>query len=48
MSLIIFAVGVVIVAITVYGTVMAGGLAMARRELAENAEVRDRRSAARR
>ena len=39
MTLAIFIVGVVVFAITVYGTVMAGGLALTRREVEDNEEV---------
>ena len=39
MTLAIFIVGVVVFAITVYGTVMAGGLALTRREVKENEAV---------
>ena len=35
-ELVIFIVGVAVFAVTVYGAVMAGGLAFTRREIAEN------------
>ena len=41
-DLVIFAIGVVIFALTVYGTVVTGGLVLTRREVAENSDVRDR------
>lgn len=39
-DLVIFAVGAIIFAITVYGTVMTGGLLLTRKENAENRDVR--------
>ena len=39
-SIVIFAVGIVVFAITVYGTVMAGGLLFTRRENFENLDRR--------
>ena len=36
MTLFVFAVGVLVFAITVYGTVVGGGMALTRREIAEN------------
>ena len=36
MTLIVFAVGVLVFAITVYGTVVGGGMALTRREIAQN------------
>ncbi len=36
MTLFVFAVGVVIFAITVYGTVVGGGMALTKREIAQN------------
>lgn len=37
MMLFVFAVGVVVFAITVYGTVVGGGLALTKREIEQNA-----------
>ena len=37
MMLFVFAVGVVVFAITVYGTVVGGGMALTRREIEQNA-----------
>jgi hypothetical protein len=39
---VVFIIGAIIFAITVYGTVMAGGLVLTRQELKENEELRDR------
>ena len=36
MTLFVFAVGVLVFAITVYGTVVGGGMALTRREIAQN------------
>ena len=41
-DLVVFIVGVFIFAITVYGTIIAGGIKLSRRELAENPHLRDR------
>jgi hypothetical protein len=40
-DLVIFCVGAFIFAITVYGTLMAGGIKLSRRELAENPRLLD-------
>lgn len=37
MTLFVFAVGVFVFALTVYGTVVGGGMALTKREIAENA-----------
>jgi hypothetical protein len=39
---VVFIVGAVVFAITVYGAIMAGGLALTRRELEGNEELRQR------
>ena len=36
MTLFVFAVGVLVFAITVYGTVVGGGMALTKREIAQN------------
>lgn len=41
-EILVFIIGVVIFAITVYGTVMAGGLTLTRRELEDDASLRRR------
>ncbi len=38
---VIFIVGIVVFAITVYGAVMAGGLAMTRAQIEQNAHLKD-------
>ena len=40
MMLFVFAVGVVVFAITVYGTVVGGGMALTKREIEQNADRR--------
>ena len=42
-QLVIFCIGVIIFAITVYGAVMSGGLLLTRRELEDNRDVWSRR-----
>ena len=41
-ELFVFIVGAFIFAITVYGTLMAGGIKLSRREIAENPHLRER------
>lgn len=41
-DLFVFIVGAIIFAITVYGTVIAGGIKLSRREIAENSHLQDR------
>lgn len=41
-DLVIFIVGAFIFAITVYGTLMAGGIKLSQRALADNPDLRDR------
>ncbi len=41
-DLIVFIIGAVVFAITVYGTVMAGGIALSRRSIAQDPTLRDR------